>query len=388
MDKIEQISESQLQEARDRFHAMLQQKTEERDWQKFFTKHPHVLSRALPLRIEPFDIVPLGRPGRTEPDFIFYPQENTRPPLFGMFELKRPDSQIVTLTRSNVAQLSRDAETAVQQLCQYEQQARSIIPAALDTTLFIGNQAYLFAIMGRSSELIEKLSNDLYREMIRKRLPGNLQILPYDILLKRFELSLPQKILVLVPHSPQELIPSVDPTYDKFVISDAGKPRTFLVEHEVHNDSALNHAVFEAGFEAEDRWGAIPKMLKVMFHRSGFTSRQLQSIEDSFKKRESSLSTGIGFGIALPHASSDHVTALHAGFFQFSKGINWDALDNQPATLGACFLVPGNQFQRHVQTLARVAKSLHKWPFSQTAARIQTVEEWRTAVVISLLTNK
>ena len=67
--------------------------------------------------------------------------------------------------------------------------------------------------MGRSSELIKKLSTDLYREMLRQSLPGNMQILPYDILLKRFELSLPQKILVLVPHFPSELISSAEATY-------------------------------------------------------------------------------------------------------------------------------------------------------------------------------
>jgi hypothetical protein len=92
-----------LQEARDRFHAMLLQKTQTRDWQRFFSNYPCVLSRALPLRVEPSDIIPLGRPGRTEPDFIFYPQETARSPLSGMFELKRPDSSIVTVTRSNVA---------------------------------------------------------------------------------------------------------------------------------------------------------------------------------------------------------------------------------------------------------------------------------------------
>src|SRR5208283_1542956 len=86
---------------------------------RFFSDHPYVLSMSLPLRIEPADIVPFGRPGLTEPDFIFYPKHMSPVPYYGVIELKKPSSQIVTVVRSNVAVLSRDAETAIQQAARY-----------------------------------------------------------------------------------------------------------------------------------------------------------------------------------------------------------------------------------------------------------------------------
>jgi mannitol/fructose-specific phosphotransferase system IIA component (Ntr-type) len=44
-------------------------------------------------------------------------------------------------------------------------------------------------------------------------------------------------------------------------------------------------------------------------------------------------------------------------------GVNFDALDNQPVKLVMLFLVPQGQFQKHLHTLANIAKFLHKPDF-------------------------
>ena len=48
-----------------------------------------------------------------------------------------------------------------------------------------------------------------------------------------------------------------------------------------------------------------------------------------------------------------------------TKGVNFDALDNQPVNLVMLFLVPQGQFQKHLHTLANIAKLLHKSDFRQ-----------------------
>jgi mannitol/fructose-specific phosphotransferase system IIA component (Ntr-type) len=45
--------------------------------------------------------------------------------------------------------------------------------------------------------------------------------------------------------------------------------------------------------------------------------------------------------------------------------VNFDALDNQPVNLVMLFLVPQGQFQKHLHTLANIAKLLHKADFRQ-----------------------
>lgn len=193
-------SDRDLALARDEFRHRLSVATREADWQRFFTSHPYVLSLSLPLRLEPADIVPLGRPGRSEPDFLLYPH-NTHPiPYYGVIELKRPDSTVVSQTRTNLIVLSRDAETAVQQAVQYSRTPELYDPALLSgTPVLLGNPSHLFVIMGTSSELSRKLATDVHREMVTQRLPDNLQLIPYDSLLSMFEAHVPARVHLLVP---------------------------------------------------------------------------------------------------------------------------------------------------------------------------------------------
>lgn len=196
---------SELSRSRDLFRHLLDRTTTEREWQHFFTDHPFVLSRSLPLRLEPADILPLGRPGRAEPDFAFYPRGIHPIPYYGVIELKRADSPIVSTPRSNIAILSRDAETAVQQALAYSRQPCSFLPRELDERpLILGNRAHLFVVMGMSSEIVSKVGLDLYRETVERTLPGNLQLLPYDTLLHMYESGLPPKVHFLVANPPEE----------------------------------------------------------------------------------------------------------------------------------------------------------------------------------------
>jgi hypothetical protein len=144
--------------------------------------------------------VPLGRPGRTEPDLIFFPRGEAPGGLFcGVIELKRPDQRIATIVRNNAAILTRDAQTAVVQAQQYAEMLPDLIGTEIPGPhLFLGNNRYLFVIMGMSTDLIFQPGQELYFEMVNRRLPGNLRILPYDYVLRNFEQQY-ERMLVLVP---------------------------------------------------------------------------------------------------------------------------------------------------------------------------------------------
>ena len=78
------------------------------------------------------------------------------------------------------------------------------------------------------------------------------------------------------------------------------------------------------------------------------------------------MSTGIGFGIGIPHASTDLIYEVVGALGRSAKGVNFDALDNQPVNLVVLFLVPQGQFQKHLHTLAEIAKLLHKKEFRKS----------------------
>jgi mannitol/fructose-specific phosphotransferase system IIA component (Ntr-type) len=117
--------------------------------------------------------------------------------------------------------------------------------------------------------------------------------------------------------------------------------------------------------QASTRWDAIDELISNLVECGRIKPEHKDAIITVVKKRESSMSTGIGFGIGIPHASTDLIYEVVGAFGRSRRGVNFDALDNQPVTLVMLFLVPQGQFQKHLHTLAKIAKLLHKKEFRQ-----------------------
>ncbi len=111
--------------------------------------------------------------------------------------------------------------------------------------------------------------------------------------------------------------------------------------------------------EATERWPAIVELIDLLVSLKKIKEASRDSILAALKQREETMSTGIGFGIAIPHASSEDVDDVVAAFGRSSKGIEFDALDNAPVKFVVLFIVPKNQFQTHLRTLAAIAKFLN-----------------------------
>lgn len=115
--------------------------------------------------------------------------------------------------------------------------------------------------------------------------------------------------------------------------------------------------------QASTRWEAIDELITKLIDSGKVPAEHREAITAVVRKRETSMSTGIGYGIGIPHASTDLLHEVVGAFGRSRKGVNFDALDNQPVTLVMLFLVPQGQFQKHLHTLARIAKLLHRKEF-------------------------
>ncbi len=114
---------------------------------------------------------------------------------------------------------------------------------------------------------------------------------------------------------------------------------------------------------AKDRWEAIDELIDNLVATGRIKPEHRDAIAAVVRKRENSMSTGIGFGIGIPHASTDLIQEVTGALGRSRAGVNFDALDNQPVTLVMLFLVPQGQFQKHLHTLAEIAKLLHRNEF-------------------------
>ena len=127
--------------------------------------------------------------------------------------------------------------------------------------------------------------------------------------------------------------------------------------------------------QATERWPAIVELIDLLVSQDRIAPASRDGILAAFKQREETMSTGIGFGIAIPHASSEDVAEVVAAFGRSTQGIEFDALDNAPVKFVVLFIVPKNQFQTHLRTLASIAKFLNDRSVRESLASAGTKEE-------------
>jgi len=115
--------------------------------------------------------------------------------------------------------------------------------------------------------------------------------------------------------------------------------------------------------QAEDRWQAIDELIGALVNHGKIKPADREAITAAIKKREASMTTGIGFGVGIPHASTGLISKVVGVLGRSRKGVQFEALDLKPVHLVMLFLVPQGEFQKHVHTLADLAKLLHKSDF-------------------------
>ncbi len=111
--------------------------------------------------------------------------------------------------------------------------------------------------------------------------------------------------------------------------------------------------------QARERWPAILELADRLVSSGLVDPVDKEGILRALEMREQTMSTGIGFGIAIPHASSDRVNRVVAAFGRSKQGIEFGSLDNVPVQFIVMFVVPKDQFQIHLRTLAAIAKFLN-----------------------------
>src|SRR5881398_3874743 len=140
-------------------------------------------------------------------------------------------------------------------------------------------------------------------------------------------------------------------------------------------DNLLSAEQIVPEMKATERWPAIVELIDLLVGLGKIKTEDRESILASLKQREETMSTGIGFGIAIPHASSDRIDEVVASFGRSSAGIEFDALDNAPVKFVVLFIVPKSQFQTHLRTLASIAKFLNDRSVRDQLANASSADE-------------
>lgn len=82
------------------------------------------------------------------------------------------------------------------------------------------------------------------------------------------------------------------------------------------------------------------------------------STVDHLQERESLGPTGVGHGIALPHARLDDVEQIVAVFLRLEKPLDYDSVDRQPVDLIFGLFAPKDSGVEHLKALALVSRTM------------------------------
>lgn len=93
----------------------------------------------------------------------------------------------------------------------------------------------------------------------------------------------------------------------------------------------LTKETIDLHLNADSKTAAVEQMASLLSEQ-GYVSDAGQFINDVLKREESS-STGIGFGVAIPHGKSAGVVKPALSFAKFAQPIEWQSLDEQPVTM-------------------------------------------------------
>lgn len=92
-------------------------------------------------------------------------------------------------------------------------------------------------------------------------------------------------------------------------------------------------------------------------------------------EREAHGSTGIGYGIAIPHAKTAAVKTPALAFGLHKEGVEFASLDDAPAHLIFMIAAPEGANNLHLQTLAKLSRKLIDEDFRETLRSCTTKEE-------------
>jgi mannitol/fructose-specific phosphotransferase system IIA component (Ntr-type) len=107
---------------------------------------------------------------------------------------------------------------------------------------------------------------------------------------------------------------------------------------------------------ATDCPSALDALVDLLVAHGKVSPADRETIRQAIRQREQRASTGVGAGIALPHASVACVTNPVAVMARLAPALDWRATDGQAIWLCILFVTPAGQAAQHLQVLSSLAR--------------------------------
>jgi mannitol/fructose-specific phosphotransferase system IIA component (Ntr-type) len=136
---------------------------------------------------------------------------------------------------------------------------------------------------------------------------------------------------------------------------------------------------------AADKLGVITQLIDVLSETGGLLNRD--AALDAVLKREAERTTGIGYGLAIPHGKSDGCDRLVMAAGKPGQPVDFQSLDGRPVTFVVLLLSPPDQTGPHIQALAKISRLMNIEQFRKAVDRATSAAELHEAIAMHEATD-
>ena len=120
----------------------------------------------------------------------------------------------------------------------------------------------------------------------------------------------------------------------------------------------LTNTLFVPSIGAGDKPGVLAELADAAVAAGAVEAARRDEVLQALVDREEKMSTGMQYGLAIPHAKTDCVASLVTMVALAPKGVPFDSLDGEPASVFIATLSPPADANSHIRFLALVTRQL------------------------------
>ncbi|MBW8813405.1 MAG: PTS IIA-like nitrogen regulatory protein PtsN [Caulobacterales bacterium] len=101
---------------------------------------------------------------------------------------------------------------------------------------------------------------------------------------------------------------------------------------------------------------------------------EASDVLDALTEREAAGSTGVGHGVAVPHARLEGLQRMRGIFVRLEQPVEFEAVDDQPVDLLFALFAPKQAGADHLRALARVSRLLRQSELREQLRKARTAD--------------
>ncbi|MCK4302454.1 MAG: PTS sugar transporter subunit IIA [candidate division Zixibacteria bacterium] len=114
-----------------------------------------------------------------------------------------------------------------------------------------------------------------------------------------------------------------------------------------------DETLVDFNLKGNDKDAVIEELVELV-SRSNMVKDRDQLLVD-IRERENLVTTGVGYGVAFPHAKTRSVKGIVIGFGRSPSGAEFDAMDHKPVHLFFLIAAPEDAIGAHLNVMARLS---------------------------------